>query len=315
MADLMVILETGFIFALVSMGVYITYKILDFPDLSVDGTFPLGAAISAILLTNGVNPWVSLIVATIGGALAGATTAFLHVKLKITNLMSGILVMIALYSVNLRIMGGKSNIPLFNVDTVFSNIESKIILVAVIMIVIKVLFDLYLKTKHGFLLIAVGDNEQVVTTIGANKDNVKVIGLMISNALVSLAGALQAQYNGFADVGMGTGMVVTGLAAVIIGVSLLSKIKLHIKEKDYFIKPTTLAIVGAILYKAAITLALRMKLDPNDLKILTAIVVVLALSANSGVFKRKKKRTITKLDDNMKGGVTDAEDSKAAEGF
>lgn len=311
----MVILENGFIFALVSMGVYITYKILDFPDLSVDGTFPLGAAISAILLTNGVNPWLTLIVATIGGAIAGAITAFLHVKLKITNLMSGILVMIALYSVNLRIMGGKSNIPLFNTDTVFKSIESKLLLVAIIMIVVKVLFDLFLKTKQGFLLIAVGDNEQVVTTIGANKDNVKVLGLMISNALVSLAGALQAQYNGFADIGMGTGMVVTGLAAVIIGVSLLSKAKLSVKGKDYFVKATTLAIIGAILYKAAIAIALRMNLDPNDLKILTAVVVVVALSANSGVFKFKKKRSITKLEDTEKGGVTDVEDTKTAEGF
>lgn len=302
----MVILENGFIFALVSMGVYITYKILDFPDLSVDGTFPLGAAISAILLTNGFNPWISIIVATIGGALAGATTAFLHVKLKITNLMSGILVMIALYSINLRIMGGKSNIPLFNVETIFSSNISKVFIVAIIMIVIKVLFDLFLKTKQGFLLIAVGDNEQVVTTLGVNKDTVKVLGLMISNALVALAGALQAQYNGFADIGMGTGMVVTGLAAVIIGVSLLGKVRV--------VKATTLAIVGAILYKAAITLALRMNLNPNDLKILTAVVVVIALTANSGVFKFKKKRNVRIIEVTGKDGVSDAEDTKTAEG-
>lgn len=311
----MVILETGFIFALVSMGVYITYKILDFPDLSVDGTFPLGAAISAILLINGVNPWLSLIIATIGGAIAGAITGFLHVKLKITNLMSGILVMIALYSVNLRIMDGKSNIALFDVDTVFNSSMPKLLLVGILMIIVKILFDLFLKTKQGFLLIAVGDNEQVVTTIGANKDNVKIVGLMISNALVSLAGALQAQYNGFADIGMGTGMVVTGLAAVIIGVSLLSKIRIKINEKDYFIKATTLSIVGAVLYKAAIAIALRMNLNPNDLKILTAIVVVIALSSNSGVFNIKKKRTVTNLDKNMKGGVVDAKDTEAAKGF
>ena len=315
MQDLMVILETGFIFALVSMGVYITYKILDFPDLSVDGTFPLGAAISAILLTMGVNPWISLLAAALGGALAGATTAFLHVKLKISNLMSGILVMIALYSINLRIMDGKSNIPLFEVDTVFTSDGSKLLLVAVIMIIIKVLFDLFLKTKQGLLLVAVGDNEQVITTIGANKDNVKILGLMLSNGLVALAGGLQAQYNRFADVGMGTGLVVTGLAAVIIGVSLLSKLKVHLKDKDYYLKVTTLAIIGAILYKAAITVALRMNLNPNDLKVLTAVVVVIALSANSGVFKRKKKRTITKIDETSKGGVIDAKDTKAAEGF
>ena len=166
-------LEQGLLFALVAMGVYITYKILDFPDLSVDGTFPLGAAISAAFLVNGVNAWVSIIVATIGGAIAGAITGFLHVKLKISNLMSGILVMMGLYSVNLRIMG-KSNIPLFNTNYIFKDIKiSPIFIILAIVIVVKVILDLYLKTKSGFLLTAVGDNEQVVSSLGVNKNLVK----------------------------------------------------------------------------------------------------------------------------------------------
>lgn len=311
MKDIMVILETGFIFALVSMGVYITYKILDFPDLSVDGTFPLGAAISAVLISSNFNPWGAIFIATIGGAIAGAITAFLHVKLKITNLMSGILVMIALYSVNLRVMGGKSNIALFNYKTIFSNSTSKIFIIIIIMLICKILFDLFLKTKQGFLLTAVGDNEQVVTAIGVNKDSVKIMGLMISNGLVALAGALQSQYNSFADVGMGTGMVVTGLAAVIIGISLLSKFKIKLKGRDFVIKATTLSIVGAILYKSAISLALRMNLNPNDLKILTALVVIFALSSNCAIFKKKKQMCCKK--EYFRGEVKDVKDSETAE--
>ena len=201
-------LEQGLLFALVSMGVYITYKILDFPDLSVDGTFPLGAAISGSLLVSGVNPWLSILIAAAGGLIAGAITGLLHVKLKITNLMSGILVMIGLYSVNLRIMG-KSNVSLFNTENIFKNLKiSNIVLIFIIVLICKVLLDLFLKTKKGMLLIAVGDNEQVVSALGVNKNRIKVLGLMISNGLVALAGALTAQYQGFADVQMGQGTVV-----------------------------------------------------------------------------------------------------------
>lgn len=299
-------LEQGLLFALVAMGVYITYKILDFPDLSVDGTFPLGAAISAAFLVNGVNAWVSIIVATIGGAIAGAITGFLHVKLKISNLMSGILVMMGLYSVNLRIMG-KSNIPLFNTNYIFKDTKiSPIFIILAIVIVVKVILDLYLKTKSGFLLTAAGDNEQVVSSLGVNKNLVKVLGLAISNGLVSLAGALTAQHQGFSDVTMGTGIVVMGLAAVIIGVSIFGKIS--------FIKVTTLSIFGAIIYKLVIAVALWMKLNPNDLKILTAVLVAIALAANNNVFKFKRKKSNTKSI-NDKGGDDDAKDSGIMQGF
>lgn len=277
------ILQQGFLFSLVSIGVYITYKILDFPDLSVDSTFPLGGAISASLLVNGINPWITVIVATLGGAIAGGITAFLHVKLKITNLMAGILVMIGLYSINLRIMG-KANVPLLSTKNVFAAAVPKLAIILIVVIVVKILLDMYLKTKSGFLLRAVGDNEQVVSSLGVNKDLVKVIGLMLSNALVALAGALTAQYQGFSDVGMGTGTVVMGLAAVIIGTSLFERIS--------FVKVTTLSILGAIIYKGAIAIVLKLGLNANDLKLMTAIIVVVALCSNSGVFKLKKKKTI-----------------------
>ena len=275
-------IEEGLLFSIVSMGVYITYKILDFPDLSVDGTYPLGAAITAILLINGVNPWLAIIISAVGGAIAGGITAFLHVKLKISNLMSGILVMIALYSVNLRIMG-RSNTPLFSTKTIFKNTNLKSIFIIIIMVVIcKIIIDTFLKTKRGFLLIAVGDNEQVVSSLGINKNGVKVLGLMISNGLVGMAGAIQAQKYGYADVTMGQGIVVMGLATVVIGITIFCKLSLF--------KCTTLSILGAIIYKVAIAIALRVNFNPNDLKLITAIIVIIALASNNGIFKFKNKK-------------------------
>ncbi len=283
MGVLLNILEQGLLFSLVAIAVYITYKILDFPDMSVDGTFPMGAAISAALLVQGVNPWISIIAAAIGGGIAGGITGFLHVKFKIDNLMAGILMMIGLYSINLRIMG-KANVPLFNVPNLFKSPLAPIIIIIVMLSVVKILFDLYMKTKSGFLLMAVGDNEQVVSSLGVNKDLVKILGLVISNGLAALAGALTAQYQGFSDVGMGTGTVVMGLAAVIIGTSLFARVS--------FIKATTLSILGAIIYKGAIALVLKLGLNANDLKLMTAIIVVIALCSNNGIFKFKKKKIV-----------------------
>ena len=291
------ILEQGLLFSIVAIAVYITYKILDFPDMSVDGTFPMGAAISAALLVQGVNPWISIIAAAIGGAIAGAITGILHVKFKIDNLMAGILVMIGLYSINLRIMG-KANVPLFNAPNVFNSkilnmdiISPKMkymVIIIPILVIVKILFDLYFKTKSGFLLRAVGDNEQVVSSIGVNKDLVKILGLVISNALVGMAGALTAQYQGFSDVGMGTGTVVMALAAVIIGSSLFERVS--------FIKATTLSIFGAIIYKGAIALVLKygsiIGLTANDIKLMTAVIVVIALCSSNGIFKFKKKKLV-----------------------
>ncbi|MBD7913321.1 MULTISPECIES: ABC transporter permease [Clostridium] len=277
------ILEQASLFALVAMGVFITYKILDFPDLSVEGSYPLGASIAAILIVNGVNPWIATLIAMIGGGVAGFLTAFLHVKLKITNLMSGILVMMGLYSINLTIMG-KSNIPLLSTNHLFKSSVSPLVIALSILVIFKILQDLFMKTKLGFLLFAVGDNEQVVTTLGVNKNNIKILGLMVSNALVSLAGALTCQYQGYADVGMGTGVVVKGLACVIIGTSLLGRIS--------FIKSTSQAIIGTVIYYTAISLALKLGLNPNLLNLLTAIVIVIALASESNLFKAKRKSKV-----------------------
>lgn len=286
-------IEQGFIFGLVALGVFITYRILDFPDLSVDGTFPLGAAVSALCLSSGMNPFLSLIFAIIAGFIAGGITGILHVKLKITNLLSGILVMIALYSINLRIMG-KPNVQLFSLKKVFDyeffKVEglSSFFIIVLCIILFKVLLDLFLKTKLGFLLRAVGDNESLVTSLGVDKDIIKVFGLMLSNGIVAFAGGLMAQYQGFADVTMGTGTVVTGLASVIIGSTFLKNIG--------GMKGTTIAIVGAMLYKIIISLALSVKwLQPSDLKLITAVIVVMILSLNNTNFKlfnRKEKNVL-----------------------
>lgn len=292
---LLSVLEQGGIFSIVCFGVYITYKILDFPDLSVDGTFPLGAAVVAAFLVKGYDPFICCILALISGAIAGLVTGVLHVKFKITNLLSGILVMVGLYSINLRIMT-KSNIPLFNKTHLFSSTMNPLIIIGVFLIVCKIALDLFLKTKAGFILKATGDNEQLVLSLGVNKDLIKIIGLMISNAFVALGGALMAQYQGFSDVGMGTGIVVMGLASVIIGESLFGRIKL--------LNATTRVLLGALVYKLAVSLALTFGLAPTDLKLVTAVIVVIALSLNNKPFKRVKKHK-------SKGGVFSASNSES----
>jgi len=291
--DLLInILEQATLFSLVAIGTYITYKILDFPDMTVEGSYPLGACITAVLLIKGVNPWIAIIIAALGGAIGGLVTAVLHVKLKISNLMSGILSMMALYSINLTIMG-KSNISLINKNNLFKGGLPVLLIGVIILVVIKILADLFMKTKLGFLLFAVGDNEQVVTSLGVDKGNIKILGLMIANALTALAGALTCQYQGYADVGMGTGVVVKGLACVIIGTSLIGRIP--------YIKATSQSIIGTVIYYTAITLALKMGLNPNLLNLLTAVVIVIALSCESNIFKKRKRK--------IKGGVNNAKNT------
>lgn len=277
------ILEQGIIFSIVAIGVYITYKVLDFPDLSVDGTFPLGASVAAICLIKGINPFAACAAAFAAGCLGGAVTGLLHVKLKINNLLCGILVMIGLYSINLRIMT-KSNIPLFGTNTIFSGSATPLITIVISSLIVKVALDFFLKTKLGFILKATGNNEQLVTMLGVNKDSIKVLGLVISNGIVALSGGLMAQYQGFSDVGMGTGIIVTGLAAVIMGDTIF--------KKASFIKPTTMVVLGSIIYKAAIAVALELGLPATDLKLITAIIVVIALSFNNKNFIIKAKRRL-----------------------
>lgn len=279
------VLEGGFIFSIASIGVYITYKILDFPDLSVDGTFPLGAAVTALCLMKGMNPLLACLISFAAGAIGGMITGILHVKLKITNLLSGILVMIGLYSINLRIMG-KSNIPLFGKSTIFSGNIMPIAIILIFAVISKILLDLFLNTKLGFMLKAVGDNEELVTSLAVDKDKIKVLGLMISNGLVAMSGSIMAQYQGFSDVGMGTGIVVMALAAVIMGNSIF--------KEGNILKGTTLTIIGALVYKASVAMALKLGLPPTDLKLITSVIVVLALWLNNKKlsFKISKKSSL-----------------------
>ena len=276
MGVLLTVLEQGLIFGILALGVYLTYKVLDFADLSVEGTFPLGAAITALLLTQDVTPLLAVLISFLGGMLAGAVTGILHVKLKITNLLSGILVMSGLYSINLRIMG-KANIPLFNEERIFSGVIPVLLTIVIIVVCVKIIVDLFLKTKFGFMIKATGDNPQLVTTLGVNLGWVKIVCLMVSNGLVALAGSLSAQYQGFADVGMGTGTIVIGLAAVIFGEAIFKKAR--------WILPTTMAIIGAILYQGCTAIALQLGFPATDLKLLSALIVTLALALNNHKIK------------------------------
>lgn len=272
-------IEQSLIFAIMVLGVYISFRILNFPDMTVDGTFPLGAAISAKLLTLGVNPYLTLLVALVAGAAAGAVTGLIHVKLKVKDLLAGILVMTALYSVNLRVMG-KSNIPLFEEDNIFNTEYSMMITIVVLILISKLLLDYLLKTKFGFALKALGDNENLIVSLGLNEEKYKIYGLMIANAFVAFSGAVLAQYQGFADVGMGTGIIVIGLASIIIGDTLFGKRRR--------LAGTTIVIIGSILYRGVIAVTLSMGMDASDLKLITSVIVIIILWIQKQKDKRRK---------------------------
>lgn len=278
-------LEQGFIFGIMALGVFITYSILDFPDLSVDGTFALGAAVSASFLTKGVNPWIVCLLALVYGLIGGLITGIIHVKLQITNLLSGILVMISLYSINLRIMG-KANVPLFNNKTIFSYDLSPILIILILMILVKLLIDLFFKTKLGYMLKATGDNHQLVTSLGVSIGWCKILGLMLSNGLVALAGSIMAQYQRFSDISMGNGTIIMGLAAIILGQSIFKRFT--------FVASTTVVIIGAVLYKGSIALALKIGLPPTDLKLITALIVLAAIVSNNKNFGKNIKMIFSK---------------------
>lgn len=278
-------LEQSFIFAVMVLGVYISYKILDFPDMTVDGSFPLGAAVAAASIVKGVNPVLALILAMAAGAAAGFITGMIHVKLRVTNLLAGIIVMTGLYSINLRIMG-KSNIPLFSVKHLFNGNVSAIVVVAVILLIVKLGMDFLLKTKFGFALKALGDNESLIISLGLNEKTLKIYGLMLANSLVALSGAVLAQYQGFADVGMGTGTIITGLASIIIGDALFGKKKV--------IKISTMVIFGTIIYRTIIALSLKVGMNASDLKLITSALVVII------IFLKEKKHLL------KKGGIVNA---------
>lgn len=277
-------LEQSFIFAVMVLGVYISYKILDFPDMTVDGSFPLGAAVAAASIVKGLNPVLALILAMAAGAAAGFITGMIHVKLRVTNLLAGIIVMTGLYSINLRIMG-KSNIPLFSVKHLFNGNISAIVVVGVILLIVKLGIDFLLKTKFGFALKALGDNESLIISLGLNEKTLKIYGLMLANSLVALSGAVLAQYQGFADIGMGTGTIITGLASIIIGDALFGKKKA--------IKISMMVIFGTIIYRTIIALSLKVGMNASDLKLITSALVVII------IFLKEKKHL-------LKGGIINA---------
>ena len=268
----------GLVYGIMALGVYLTFRILDFPDLTVDGSFPLGAAVAARLIVAGVAPLFATIAAIFCGMIAGVITGILNTKLKITGLLSGILTMTALYSINLRIMG-RANIPLLGETTIFELLEplglssdiSILFSFLIVSLLAKFTIDWFLKTELGLALRATGDNKEMIRSLGVNTDNTVILGLALSNGLVALSGSLVAQYQGFTDVKMGIGMIVIGLASVIIGEAVI---------KNDQIKWATLGVIlGSIVYRSVITVALRMNLNPNDLKLITALLVIGALGA------------------------------------
>ncbi|MDF1553807.1 MAG: ABC transporter permease [Deferrisomatales bacterium] len=273
-------LEQGLAYALVALGIALTFRVLAFPDLTVDGSFPLGAAVSARLIVAGVDPALAVLAAPLAGFAAGCLTGILNTRLKINSLLAGILVMTILYSVNLRIMG-RANIQLLDLATVFTPLEaldmSRFVPVVGFFLVValgcKLLTDLFLHTEYGLALRATGDNEQMIRSLGVNTDTATVLGLGLSNAMVALSGALIAQDQGFADVGMGIGLIVAGLASIIIGEAM-------IKPRTVF-RLTLAAVVGSVLYRLIISLGLRLGLAPTDLKMATGIMVILALGIPS----------------------------------
>ncbi|WP_339061107.1 ABC transporter permease [Tepidibacillus marianensis] len=300
--------EQGLIYALMAIGVYLAFRILDYPDLTVDGSFPMGAAVSTLLITKGIDPFLALLFALLAGGLAGLITGVLHTKGKVNGLLAGILTMTALYSINLKIMG-TANLSLFRFATLFTpfdHLKDSIqhsfgdtaltttindwlytILLFAFVILIKKGIDWFLQTEIGLAIRATGDNPSMIRSVGVNTDYSTIIGLVLSNALVGLAGGMMAQYQGYADIQMGIGMIVVGLASVIIGEALIG---------TKSIRRATLAVVGgAVIYRLVIALALYLPgFNPTDMKLLTALLVILSLTLPRFSFRNKNKVVVEK---------------------
>lgn len=287
------VFEQGMIYAVMALGMYITYKILDFPDMTVDGSFPLGASLSAVLISQGMNPYLTLLLSFAAGLVAGTITGLIHVKLKVRDILASIIMMTALYSVNLRI-AGKANLPIYNCDNIYNNRVmdrifagvlapyKNLIVIAVIVLLVKCVLDWYLKTKSGYLLKAVGDNETLVTSMGIDKGKIKILGLAIANGLVSLGGSMFAQQQRFFDASMGVGTAVIGLASVIIGTALFGQISAF----GFSIS----VILGSILYKGCVAAAIRIGLQSTDLKLVTVVLFLLILVLSSRIEKHQGKK-------------------------
>lgn len=267
------ILQQSLILSIAVMGIYITFSILKFADLSADGSFTLGASVSAILITNGINPYISIFVSMLSGFLAGMITGLLNVKLKIQDILSSILVMVGLYSINLRVMG-KANLPLFNQKCIFTN-SNTLFVIIIITFSCALFFTWFFKTKLGYLLKGIGDNENMIISLGINTGNIKIFALALSNGFIALSGAVLAQYQGFSDINMGTGTMIMGLASIIIGYNIL------FRNAKVF-NSSILCIVGTILYRTCIALSLKAGFNPSDLKLISSVIVIITLAIGNG---------------------------------
>ena len=278
-------LELGGIFAVLSLGLYISYKVLDLPDLTVDGSFTLGSAVS-VVVTLHASPYLGLVLSFVAGVIAGIVTGLLITKLKIMPLLAGILTMSGLYSINLMIMNETPNLSLFGYKTVFSQLETitpyaKIIIIYALVIALVVLLDLFLRTQLGLSLRACGDNEAMVKASSIDSDKMKVLGLALANGLVSLSGAIFAQHQSFADITNGTGMMVIGLASIIVGMTFI--------KKEKILMQLIAVVFGAIFYRCILSIALQFGLPSGYLKLLSAVLVVIALAMTNGSLKSKKR--------------------------
>lgn len=307
-------LELGLLYAVVALGVYLTFRVLDFPDLTVDGSFTTGGAVAASMIAGGINPVVATLSGAAAGALAGCVTGLLYTKGKIDGLLAGILTMIALWSINLHIMG-KSNVPLLRAETLFTPLaDAKIfhtwtsgLIILAGVIVLKLLIDWFLSTDIGLAIQATGNNEQMIRSFGVNTDGTTILTLAMSNALVAAGGALIAQYNGYADISMGVGLILIGLASVIIGQAIFGTGNVFLASLG--------VVVGAVIYRFVIYFALQANLDPNDVKIISAIIVVLALLLPRwSVFRKlQRKRVVPATPSHMLAVPDDEGASMAAE--
>ncbi len=302
---IIVTLEQGLIFAVLAIGVYITYKILDFPDLSVEGSFPLGAFVMAKVSMVGLSPVLGTLAGFAAGGLVGLFTYFLNIKLKIKPILAGILSMTFMYSIVLRV-NGTSNISIISNPTIYDRL-GKLMTLVIVVALVKYLIDLFLKTETGYMLIATGDNEGYVRSLGQNEEKYKLIGLVLSNALVGMSGALMAQSLGFADISIKNGIIVIALASIIVGDAFLPRVG--------WIKHSSRAIIGAVLYKAIGSVAIKLGLRPNDLQAISAVIVIVFLAQSNLNLREllpKRKRTVAKESkEEVKGVLRHAQNSQA----
>ena len=288
------ILIEGFIYGIMVLGVFISFRILNFADLTVDGSFPLGSAIMVVALFKGVPTPLAFLLAFAGGCAAGLVTALIHTRLKVPDILSGILTMTMLYSINLRIMGNRANISLLRFNTIFSRINEwtsggmwgVVVFCFLIAILIKILLDLFFHTDYGLTMGALGANPQLVVSQGMNPDIIKISGICLSNGLTALAGALTALYQGFADVGLGTGIIVLGLASLMLGELII--------RSNHIELLTLRVLVGSILYRALMYFArdygYRIKMTPNDFKLITGLLIVICIivSKTGGLASKRR---------------------------